>query len=105
MSDGKATLSREAVELLLELLELPEPMLSSEAFELRAKAARQLVTAGLLIPHDHEEVATSLADHDDVPVPLVWSEELAALSYFSPTVGPVRVPRERLVPRVIHKVG
>ncbi len=99
MSKRQTTLSREAVELLLELLELPEPLLSAAAFELRAEAAGNLLAAGLLVPHDHEEVSTSAADHDDAPVALTWSEELGALSYFSPAIGPVAVSSQQLLRR------
>lgn len=101
MSDGASGLGAEAVDFLLELLELREPLLSGAAAELRPGAAGRLMAAALLAPHDHEGGSASLADHDDVPVSLIWSERHAALAYFSPAVGLVPVPHHRLVR---HKV-
>lgn len=97
MSDGAAGLGAEAVDFLLELLELREPRLSGAAAELRPDPARRLMAAGLMVPQDHEAGSASLADHDDVPVSLIWSEQHAALAYFSPAVGLVPVPHDRLV--------
>jgi hypothetical protein len=97
MSDGAAGLGAEAVDFLLELLELREPRLSGAAAELRPDPARRLIAAGLMVPQDHEAGSASLADDDDVPVSLIWSEQHAALAYFSPAVGLVPVPHDRLV--------
>ncbi|GGG46423.1 hypothetical protein GCM10010964_37260 [Caldovatus sediminis] len=99
MSDGRPSLDAEAVEFLLEILELRETRLSGAAAELRPGPTALLAAAGLLVPHDHEAVTASLADHDDVPVSLAWSERAGGLAYFSPAVGPVAVPGERLVRR------
>ncbi len=96
MSDGEVRLSSDAVGLLLEVLELREPVLSGAAVELRVPAAEVLQAAGLLMPDGHEAVSASLADHDDVPVSLTWSNRLEALCYFDPASGPVAVPTERL---------
>lgn len=101
MSEGAAGLGAEAVDLLLELLELREPRLSGAAAELRPYPPRRLMEAGLLVPQDHEAGSASRADHEDVPVSLIWSEQHAALAYFSPAVGLVPVPHDRLVR---HKV-
>ncbi|TQF78663.1 hypothetical protein FK498_08690 [Elioraea sp. Yellowstone] len=97
MSEGQPPLDAEAVDLLLEILELREPLLSGAAAELGPRAAALLKAAGLLVPHDHEAVSASLADHEDTPVSLIWSEAAGGVAYFSPAVGPVAVPRERLV--------
>lgn len=97
MCDGASDLGAEAVDLLLELLELCEPLLSGAAAEFRPGPARRLMAAALLVPHDHETGAASLADHDDVPVSLIWSDQDAALAYFSPPVGLVPVPHHRLL--------
>lgn len=99
MSDGRPSLDAEAVEFLLEILELREPRLSGAAAELRPGPTARLTAAGLLVPHDHEAVTASLADHDDVPVSLAWSERAGGLAYFSPAVGPVAVPGDRLMRR------
>ena len=85
-------LSSEAVRLLLTLLELPEPILSAASADLMATPTAHLVRSGLLISHDHEDVAASGDDYDDAPVSLFWSEELGGFAYFNPTVGPVAVP-------------
>lgn len=98
----KTTLSRDAVDLLLELLELPEPVLSARAFELRADPAAQLAAAGLLAPYDNEEVTTSVGDHDDPPIALTWSEDTQKLSYFSPAVGMVAVSPEKVLRRIVR---
>ncbi|GIX10697.1 hypothetical protein FHS88_000709 [Roseomonas alkaliterrae] len=97
MSEGQPPLDAEAVDLILEILELREPLLSGAAAELGPRAAALLKAAGLLVPHDHEAVSASLADHEDTPVSLIWSEAAGGFAYFSPAVGPVAVPRERLV--------
>lgn len=98
MSEAPA-LSAEAVELLLDLLELPEPLLAADLVELRPAPAARLIAAGLLAAHDHEAIATSMADHDDAPVSLAWSEAAGGLAYFSPSQGPVAVPPEQLLRR------
>ncbi len=96
-----AALSSEAVELLLELLELPEPLLSGQAARSYPMPLAQLTAAGLLASHDFEDVTTSLADDDDVPVSLTWSEQAGAPTYFSPAVGPVAVAAEQLLRRSV----
>ncbi len=101
MSRTSPMLSREAVDLLLELLELPEPVLSAQAFELRAPAAARLVAAGLLVPADHEEVTTLVGEHEDPPIVLTWSEDKPGLSYFSSAGGLVTVPAEQLLRRAV----
>jgi hypothetical protein len=101
MSDGGPALDAEASDLLLEILELRRPLLSGAAAELQPHPASMLVSTGLLVPHDYEEVSASLADHADMPVSLTWSDQHGGLAYFSPAVGPVRVPDERLARHVV----
>ena len=96
MSDRRS-LGAEAVDLLLQVLELKEPLLSGAAAGLSPRPASVLVAAGLLAPHGHEDVSASLADHEDTPVSLIWSEAHGGFAYFSPAVGLAPVPEERLV--------
>lgn len=97
MSDRRPLLDAEAVDLLLQVLELREPILSGAAAELSPRAPALLAAAGLLVPHGHEDVSASQADHEDTPVSLIWSEADGGFAYFSPAVGLVPVPQERLV--------
>jgi hypothetical protein len=97
MSDRRPPLDAEAVDLLLQVLELREPILSGAAAELSPRSAAVLAAAGLLVPHGHEDVSASQADHEDTPVSLIWSEGHGGFAYFSPAVGLAPVPQERLV--------
>lgn len=97
MSDRRPPLDAEAVDLLLQVLELREPILSGAAAELSPRSAAVLAAAGLLVPHGHEDVSASQADHEDTPVSLIWSEGHGGFTYFSPAVGLAPVPQERLV--------
>lgn len=97
MPNDSPEIDAEASQLLLELLELRRPLLSGAAAELLPHPSSILIGAGLLISHDHEDASASLADHNDTPVSLTWSDQHGGLTYFSPTVGPVLVPNERLV--------
>lgn len=55
------------------------------------------MTAGLLAPAGHEAVDVSMADHDDIPVPLHRSSDGSGFGYFSPTAGWVKVADSRLI--------
>jgi hypothetical protein len=84
-----------AARLLLELIETQDAVLSGAAAEICQPEAVSLRAAGFLRADGHEHVSASIADHDDVPVPLIPSE--AGPSYFSPTAGLTAVPADRLV--------
>jgi hypothetical protein len=84
-----------AARLLLELMETQDAVLSGAAAEICQPEALSLRAAGFLSADGHEDVSASLADHHDVPVPLISSE--AGPSYFSATAGLTAVPAERLV--------
>ena len=94
-----AALTREAVALLLILLEAREPWLSGAAAEMQPDETALLDRAGLLVPDGHEDVSVVPGDDDDVPVSLFWSDTLGGLSAFSPTAGPVLVPIDQLLRR------
>jgi hypothetical protein len=96
MSDEPPRLSAEAVALLLEVLDLEEPFLNGAVAEMSPGPVGMLRASGLLVPHGHEIVSASLADHDDAPVTLVRSEHAGGLAYFSPSGGLIAVPAARL---------
>ncbi len=96
MSDEPPRLSAEAVALLLEVLDLQEPYLSGAVAEMSPSPVAMLRARGLLVPHGHETVSASLADHDDAPVTLIRSEKAGGLAYFSPSGGLIAVPAARL---------
>jgi hypothetical protein len=101
MSKHNNALTADAVELLLDILESREAMLTGAAAELHDEAVKRLKAFDLLRPHGHEAVSAAMADHDDVPVSLTASE-CGTLTYFSQTSGPVAVPQERLVLYQVH---
>ena len=96
MSDGAPRLDTEVVAFLLELLEQQEPLLSGAVAEMRPTAVAGLAGAGLLADAGHETVSASLADDDDVPVSLIPGPDGRGYGYFSPAMGWVAVPNERL---------
>jgi hypothetical protein len=96
MVDELLRLDSEAVGFLLELLDLEQPMLSGAAAEMRPAAVAGLAGAGLLADAGHERVSASLADDDDVPVSLIPGADGCGYGYFSPAMGWVAVPNERL---------
>lgn len=96
MCDEPPRLSAEAVALLLEVLDLEEPYLSGAVAEMSPGPVCMLRASALLVPHGHETVSASLADHDDAPVTLIRSERAAGLAYFSPSGGLIAVPAARL---------
>lgn len=89
-------LSAGAINLLLELLEQLEPILSGAAAELEPTLKDQLIGSEFLVHYDFEHVTTSIADHDDTPVSLTWSEQRGSLTYFGGTAGQFAVDQERL---------
>lgn len=93
MSKQAPQISRQAIDVLLSALEGPRAVLSAAALQsFPAQVGAQLIGAGLIKPEGHEAAATSLVDHDDVPVTLEWSAEHKGFGYFSPSVGWVVVP-------------
>lgn len=97
MSDDAPVLDADAVRFLLGILELRRCRLSGAIAEMEPGPTARLIGAGLLVPDGHEDCTASLADHDDVPVSLIWSEQHNSLAYFGPAVGLVPVPHERLI--------
>jgi hypothetical protein len=89
-------LSREAVELVLAVLEAEQPFLNGAAAELSPGPVALLKAAGLLVQHGHEQVSASLADDDDSPVSLIPTGETGGLAYFSRASGLTTIPNHRL---------
>ena len=89
-------LSPAAVDLLLKLLDLPEPVLSGPALaDFHEAGGKELIAAGLLVPDGHETVDGN-REHDDTPVEVGPSDNSADLGYFNPRIGWVTVNPERL---------
>jgi hypothetical protein len=97
-SDGAPTLDRDSVELLLQVLEMPEPVLSGIAMhDHYATAAAPLIAGGLLKALGHEAVDVAAEQQSDTPVPLSWASHCTGLGYFSPQEGWVAAQDGRLV--------
>ena len=85
------------MELLLSVIETPEAVITGSVLADHYSAdSSALLDAGLLKSADHELVAVSGADHDDVPVSVSWSPDGSQLGYFSPTAGWIPVPDEQM---------
>jgi hypothetical protein len=85
-----------ALELLLDLLDQPEPVIAGPVLiDVYPAAERQLVGKGLLVPDGHE-AADSSRDHDDAPVALTWSDEEQSFGFFNSQSGWVSVDTERI---------
>ena len=83
------------LELLFEILEQVEPVVSGTALaDFAAAAGAPLVAAGIVKSHGHEATDSS-QEHDDRPLDLVWSAETGAYGYFHPLRGWVTVDADR----------
>jgi hypothetical protein len=106
MSEPASRLTAEAVDLLLELLEQPRPVLSAAAAGL-AEGAAALLGSGLLGPDGDEAVFAHPDDGGDAPVSLFPVGDGGAMAYYSPGDGVIAVPEDLLtlhrvrVPRVL----
>jgi hypothetical protein len=79
-------------------VESPAMAISSVVLrDFHAKDGVALIAAGALKPDGFEAIGISLADHQDVPVNLIWSSETGGYAYFSPAVGLVRVDDNALL--------
>jgi len=96
-SEPGGSLGGEAIELLLQLLELPNPGLSAAmAQDLHREGAAALLSAKLLRPDGHE-LAVVLADSDDqAPRAVTWDPETCAYRVFADKEGWVVVPEDHL---------
>lgn len=82
------SIDRAAIELLLTLLEAPEPVLSGSALRsVFPKEGAALIEAGLVVHDGYEMAATVVEDHSDLPVEVIPNESGTGYGYFSGTVG------------------
>jgi hypothetical protein len=94
-------LSRSAIDLVLQLLELPEPVISASAIALSEKrAAEELIAKNLLVPFGHEQVSSD-RDNDDALASLSPAPIGVELGYFDSRSGwrssnPAELVRYRL---------
>jgi hypothetical protein len=90
-------MDRRAVDLLFSVIETPNATISGAVLSDRfGSQAGQLIPAKLIEQRGSQLAATSMADHDDAPISVTWSAEHNGYGYFSPSVGWVTVPDERL---------
>ena len=92
---GAGPLTREAWELLLELLELPAPALSgASAVEQYQREFTLLRSHGVLVPDGHEAAVASPLD--GTPVSVFWDEERGGYGMFDAAAGRRQIEAERL---------
>ena len=92
MPDRRPSLDRQAIDILLSVIETPQAAVTSAVLDgFYAAKAPALKASGLLKLNDHQRVTASLADCDDEPVNLSWSPERRGYGYFSPAAGWVSV--------------
>jgi hypothetical protein len=89
-------LTSRSLDLLFDILEQPEPILSGVALaDFYPEQAKQLI-AHQLIVCDGYEAADSIGEDEEKPIALDWSEEYQSLGYFNPAMGWVSVEPDRL---------
>ncbi len=94
---GKA-LTRAAADLVLAIAATPTARISSAVLRDEFEAAAAEFDGSALLQKDGQDfAAVSLADHDDAPVSVTWSPQDQNWGYFSPNVGWVAVPEDRLI--------
>src|SRR5688572_15925794 len=82
---GGGMLVREALRLLLEILEAAEPVIAARLIQdLHPLAGTALIKRGILVSHGHE---LTLADVADVPVTALPSDQIGGFGYFSGEEG------------------
>ena len=97
------SIDRKSVDLLLAILETPTGKIAGTALsDYHARQAARLLAANLLESSGHVAATTSLADHDDEPVSLIWSAERQGYGYFSPAAGWIDVSKENLALFVVN---
>jgi hypothetical protein len=90
-------LSHSAIDLVLQLLEPPEPVISASAIALSEKcAAEELIAKNLLVPFGHEQVSSN-RDDDDALASLSQAPNGRGLGYFDARCGWVSSAPEELI--------
>ena len=102
MSRNLSRIDERAARLLCNIVESPSARISGAVLhDYHSASASDLIGAELLVPDAPVPAATSLVDHDDEPVALLWSPERRGYGYFNPNAGWVTVAPEKLHP---HRV-
>jgi hypothetical protein len=97
MSDAAPVLDRQSIDLLFSVIETPNAAIAGVVLtDYYGSVSRELQESGLLVPDGHEVTTASLADHDDAPVTLTWSDDGSGYGYFSSATGWVAVPNDRI---------
>jgi hypothetical protein len=96
-----AELGREAIALLLQILEGHEPALSGAAAALQPEAAAPLIEGGLLKADGYENVAVLPHAEEDTPVPLFAWGAAGCFAGFDATSGPVTIAATQLIRWVV----
>ena len=85
-------ISYRAVELVLNIMEMPNMGISATALdEYHSEAGAELLALGALEPDGFEPVAVSQADHDDTVVTAVWDGDVGGYGIYSPARGMVAI--------------
>lgn len=98
MTRSSLKIDRRAAKLIWTIAETPSGRISHSALMTYYPVqGEQLVKASLLKPVQGERAITSLVDHDDEPVNLIWSGEHDGYGYFSPNAGWIEADADELV--------
>ncbi len=98
MTRSSLKIDRRTAKLIRTIAETPSGRISHSALMTYYPVqGDQLVKTGLLKPVQGERATTSLVDHDDEPVNLIWSAEHDGYGYFSPNAGWVEADADELV--------
>lgn len=92
MTSRSSRIDQPTLDLISTIAETQRASISAKALSTYfAAAGRQLLAAGLLVRNGDDTMTTSLVDHDDEPVPLIWSPNDGSHGYFSNAAGWVKV--------------
>lgn len=101
MSNG-GSLGRDAVALLLDLLEIDEPVIAGQAAALMPHVVGPLIQQGLLVEAGYDDVVSVETDGQEELVSLLSMGEDGSLGYLAPHAGFVKVPREQIIRRRVN---
>jgi len=98
MTRSSLKIDRRVAKLIRTIAETPSGRINHSALmTYYPKEGERLVKTGLLKPVQGERATTSLVDHDDEPVNLIWSAEHDGYGYFSPNAGWIKANADELV--------
>ena len=91
-------ISYRAVELVLNIMEMPNMGISATALdEYHSEAGAELLAWGALEPDDFEPVAVSQAEPEDGVVTAVWDSDIGGYGIFSPARGMVAIDSRSMI--------